>query len=87
MNPLDVQEYSKEQCKQKNWNEKLEKIAKVLDLWRKHHLTLFGKIIVIKTLALPKIIYVATILPIPENVTKMFYNFCGRRKIVFKDVV
>ena len=47
--------------------------------WEKRDLTLFGKVQVLKILALPKIILSATILHVPQDViselTKMFFKF------------
>ena len=51
-----------------NWDNKVEKIQRLLIQWKKQHLTIFGKIIVIKTLALSQIIYSATNTHIPDYV-------------------
>ena len=62
--------YDKAECYKKNWLEKIEKLEKTLDSWKCRKLTLFGKVTVIKSLALPKLIYVASILPVPDDVIK-----------------
>ena len=66
-------------CDPLNWTSKLEKMQRLLDSWRVRRLTLQGKIIIIKTLAIPKIVYTASFLPIPQNFIKnanrVLYNF------------
>ncbi len=57
-------------CIKKNWTDKLESFQKLIDSWRKRKLTLFGKVIVIKTLALPKLIFSASMLPLPDGFIK-----------------
>ncbi len=59
------------ECKQMNWQSKIEKMQKLVDSWRTRKLTLQGKIIIIKTLVLPKIIFPASILPIPDDIIKV----------------
>ncbi len=70
-----------------NWENKIEKMQKLLDNWRLRDMTIFGKIAIIKSLALPKLIYSASMLAVPTNVikhvNKMLYNFIwkGRDRI------
>ena len=70
-----------------NWENKIEKMQRLLDNWRIREMTVFGKISIIKSLALPKIIFSASMLPVPINVikivNKMLYNFLwkGRDRI------
>ncbi len=62
----------------------MEQIQKLLDVWRTRKLTLQGKILVLKTIALPKIIYPISMLSIPDNlvtnINKLFFNFLWGRK-------
>ena len=60
----------------KNWQDKIENLQKLLRSWQHRNLTLFGKIIVLKALALPKLVYSATLLPIPNNVIKDITKIC-----------
>jgi len=53
-----------------NFEAKLSEIDDVLRQAEKRILTLFGKVCIIKSLAISKIVYVATCLCIPENVVK-----------------
>lgn len=41
-----------------------------LNLWKMRHLSLIGRILIVKTVAIPKIIYKATILPITNKIIK-----------------
>ena len=63
-----------------NYQKKVNEFNNCLDKWGKYKLSLIGKIAVIKTFAIPKIIYPLTVLELPNNgiikaiKTKMF-NF------------
>ena len=43
--------HDKIQCYEKNWLRKLEKLEKLLSLWKRRNLTIFGKCTIINTLA------------------------------------
>ena len=62
-----------------NWDDKIENIRKLLVSWKKRELTLFGKIVIIKQLAVPKILFSATLLAVPKGIivelNAMFYEF------------
>ena len=66
-------------CEVQNWTLKIEQIQKLTDSWRTRRLTLQGKILILKTLAIPKLVYPASLLPIPgdlvKNVNKILYSF------------
>ena len=61
------------------WLKKFAKFKKKLQSWKKRDLTLFGKIAVLKQLAIPKILFSASMLYTPEDIVKdissMFYDF------------
>ena len=66
----------------------------MLNLYKKFNLSLIGKVNVIKTLALPKLVYLFAVLPNPDNSTwvktkKIFKDFLwgeGQVKIVSKQL-
>jgi hypothetical protein len=62
-----------------NWTNKIENVKTLLNTWRMRELTLFGKVTIIKQLALPKVLYTVTVLPIPtgivEELDRICYNF------------
>jgi len=72
--------HSEAKCQEKNWTEKISNIEKILCQWSKRNLTIFGKILVIKSLALSKITYSAMNTHIPDNIIKKLNS------IVFKFV-
>ena len=56
------------QCNELNWSSKIENCEKILINWKKRNLTFFGKIQIIKTLLLPKCVYLAqsTVVPLEK---------------------
>ena len=62
-----------------NWDKNLLKLERTVETWKSRDLTLFGKITIIKTLALSKLLFVAQNCNIPENmikeINKMIYLF------------
>ena len=49
-----------------NYNPKLEQFQNCLEIWKKHKMSIIGKITVIKTFALPKLIFPLTVLETPN---------------------
>ncbi len=62
----------------------MEKIKSLLNIWSRRKLTIFGKITIIKQLAIPKILYPASVLSVPEGfvdkIKKLFYSFIWGNK-------
>ena len=83
---------------EKNYEGLANKIKRTLSLWRRRYLTIFGKVTVIKTLALSKLTYYLINLPRPPNnflekITQECFNFIWngkrdriKRKIMVKKV-
>lgn len=67
-----------------NFEEKLDKLEKTLNIWRSRDLTILGRINIVKSLALSKLIHVASVLPFPEGFTQkvntLIYNFIWKDK-------
>ena len=67
-----------------NFDEKLEKVRKMLSCWRYRHLTLLGKITVLKSLVASQLVYLLT--PLQSNYTTLnevndwFYTFLWNGK-------
>ena len=63
----------------KNWDEKVDKIRTILSKWSKRDLSLFGKVQIIKSLALSQITLSASTLPVPDGIVKnintIFHKF------------
>ena len=58
----------------KNYIECVKKLQKVLHVWGMRFLTLYGKIIVFKSLAFSKIIYIASMATVPTDIIKLLEN-------------
>ena len=80
-----------EQKLEYNWKKRIKDIETLLDLWKSRDLTLFGKVAIIKSLAIPKIIYPGSVLTVPEEIikqlNKLFYTFIwGKRDKIQRNV-
>ena len=69
-----------------NYNSKIKSIKKLLASWMRRDLTPIGKITVIKTLALPKLIHLFSALPDPnkqlvDEINKIFFKFIWGYKV------
>ena len=64
---------------QMNWDNKLKKIQNVINMWKHRNLTLYGKVVVLKSLVVSQIVYLATALYVPktfiQSLEKTMYNF------------
>ena len=60
--------YDKNICRDKNFISTIMKIENVLKMWNMRRLTLYGKIVIFKTLAISKIIYIAHMSSVPTNI-------------------
>ena len=89
--------YDQETCDKKNWDEKIVDLENILKLWEKRNLSFFGKITIIKTLAISKLVYNASIINVPTHifpkVEKILYRFLWgsnkekiKRKTLIKNV-
>jgi len=62
--------YNQNLLYQKNFKERLEDIKKLINIWSSRGLSIYGKVTVIKSLLLPKFVYITSLLPTPNNVIK-----------------
>ncbi len=71
--------HDKNECYQKNWLDKLEKIKLVFERWKTRKLTIFGKSLILKSLATSILIQTMSILETPEEilseVEKLIFKF------------
>lgn len=75
-----------------NWEKNITNLERVIETWKQRDLSLFGKITVIKTLALPKVIFTATNTPIPHGISKrieriLFSAIWGKRDRIRRNVL
>ena len=61
-----------------NYNPKLHAIEKIIHCYKKRKLSLIGKVTVLKTLIVPKLVYVMQVLPSPTQ------EFLKQMEIIFK---
>ena len=71
-------------CYELNWDRNILNLEKVLEKWGTRHLTIFGKVTIIKTLAMPKITYVASCCTFKDDtirkITRLLYSFIWGKK-------
>lgn len=80
---------------QKNFDQNIIAIKEVLNIWSMRNLSLIGKICILKSLAISKLIYVSSVLFTPQNVIKqvnsIIFNFLWngkdkvKRKVIISD--
>ena len=67
-----------------NFSEKILNLEKTLNTWQRRNLTLYGKINIIKTLGISKLIYSALVLPVPDHyiqeINRLIFNFIWQGK-------
>ena len=67
-----------------NFNLKIKKIKNLLNMWKGRNLTIKGKITILRSYALPLIIYPASVLYTPPNIIKevdnLFFDFVWPKK-------
>ena len=66
-------------CNELNWLPKVKKIESLLEVWKTRNLTLFGKVMVIKSLAISQLVYNMTVLDVDHDMIKklerLFFQF------------
>ena len=67
-----------------NFEERIDKLNILLNMWSQRNLTIKGKITILKTKAIPLILYPSTFLYVPKHiittVDKIMYNFVWKNK-------
>ena len=59
-----------------NFEEKLIMLRKILNQWTTRNLTLIGRICIVKTLAISKLVYNASVLKVPSNFAEKVNDVC-----------
>ena len=62
--------YDQKLLHEKNFIEKLDSVKKLTHIWSARGLSLYGKVTVIKSLIIPKFVYVSSLLTMPKGVIK-----------------
>ena len=58
--------YNKLEMEEKNWSEKIESLKKCRKVWNCRDLSLQGRVLIIKTIALAKVVYLISALSVPK---------------------
>ena len=81
---LGVFTYDQNLIYEKNFKDKLFKIKKLINIWSFRGLSLYGKVTVNKSLVLPKLVYISSLLPTPQTIMKevnqLIFNFLWKGK-------
>ena len=71
--------YNQASADRLNFGEKILNLEKTLNTWKRRNLTLYGKINIVKTLGISKLIYSASVLPVSDHyiqeINKLIFNF------------
>ena len=59
--------YDQKLLLEKNFIENLDKIKKLINVWSSRGLSIYGKVTIIKSLVIPKFVYVASLMPTPKD--------------------
>ena len=71
--------YDSKLFSEKNYVDCIKKLQKILHVWGMRFLSLYGKIITFKSLAISKIIYIASMATVPTDIMKLLetiHRFC-----------
>ena len=59
--------------------ERLDSVKKLINIWSSRGLSIYGKVTVIKSLTIPKFVYISSLLPAPKEIVKklnqLIFNF------------
>ena len=76
--------YDEKQRNDLNFRQTLKSLKKSINMWKWRNLSLLGKIQIIKTFAIPKLMFRASVIPISNDLVKeansIFYNFIWNGK-------
>lgn len=75
--------YDEEECNKCNFEGKLKHVKYVINLWKMRDLTTIGRIQIIKTYIISKLIYTCSVIHIPDRYVKEINNLII--KFIWKD--
>ena len=70
---------NKKACELLNWENKVNKITKILNFWKMRNLSLHGKMSVISSLLMSKIWYTLMVVNIPEQYYNLIKAICLKK--------
>ena len=63
---------------EKNFIERLDSVKKRINIWSSRGLSIYGKVTIIKSLIIPKFVYISSLLPVSKKIAK------GLNQTIFK---
>ena len=54
--------------KKKKIIERLDSVKKLINIWSSRGLSIYGKVMIIKCLIIPKLVYISSLLPTPKEI-------------------
>ncbi|KAL9988599.1 hypothetical protein ACROYT_G003061 [Oculina patagonica] len=66
--------YNNEASQKKNFLEKLGPLKKTLSIWSRRDISIYGRINIVKTLALSKLVFICSVIETPKNFAKEVNN-------------
>ena len=63
---------------EKKFIERLDRVKKLTNIWSSRALSIYGKLTIIKSLIIPKFVYISSLLPVPKEIVK------GLNQMIFK---
>ena len=77
--------HNKEMCLRNNWTKITSDVEKLFESWKTRNLTIFGKVCIINSLVISKIIYIASILNLPDptiikDFQRRIFNFIWNKR-------
>jgi len=76
--------YNQERANRLNFGDEVLDREKTLNTWQRRNLALYGKIYIVKTLGISELIYLASVLPVPDQyiqeINKLIFNFISAGK-------
>ena len=55
---------------EKKFMERLDSVKKLINIWSSRGLSIYGKVMIIKSLIIPKLVYVSSLLPTPKEIVQ-----------------
>ena len=71
--------YDEKRCEEDNFEAKLKSLKAKLDIWKSRDLSIYGRILQIKSLGISQILYLSSVISVPEHVVsrieQLTFNF------------
>ena len=62
--------YDTKLLQEKNFIERLDSVKKLINVWSSRGLSVYGKVTIIKSLIIPKSVYILSLLPAPKEIVQ-----------------